>query len=629
MKKLSAILFFLLLTGALHAQKDSLFQLADTSIWLKMHSTYGDIARPSAYFREQKIIHQQALPYRTASLSKMLQEQSALHVRDYGPSGIASLSIRGTSASQNKVVWNDLELNSPMLGQADLSVIPNTFATSVAVRHGNSSQFDGLGALGGSIQMESNHNDTHLLQFFSEYQSLNNISSTLSTAYKTKKWKGKTAILLRNNQNQFRFRNVAVSGSPENKMQQAEVRQIGVQQDFSTNLRNNQSIDFNAFYTQSERQIPPLMSANEMPSQKQDDAMAAAVVRYKKEGRKARFSASAGTVFNQLDFEDPSSGLLTRSSSVGLKNRLRYYRQLSRNTAWISTSYLSVDAAQSEGYTETVSQWSGDVFSGLQSDWKALQLMLGLSPKFLNTFVVVPLPMAGAVWNVANKNRMYLKANAGGNYRFPTLNDRFWFPGGNTALRPESGLSYEAGLKWFALKQEKVNVEGEFTAFRGEINNWIQWQPSSGGFWEARNVRKVLHEGFEGSLNYRLKAFKLDFNGSVNYSFVRSIDQQTEKQLVYIPEHSLSQSHSLNYLSHSVNFMYRYVGLRYTSSANDWFLPAYDVLNVGYSKKWNTKKHLLELGVFVNNIFDKRFMDIAWRAQPGRYFSAQVVYCLK
>jgi iron complex outermembrane receptor protein len=625
--KRSALAFvcFVSALGA-KAQVDTNAAKVETLIILKEHTTYGNVARPSRFYKEQKVEQQSAMPYRTAGLAKMLQEQTSLHVRDYGPSGIASLSIRGTSPSQNKVVWNDLELNSPMLGQADLSVIPNAFATSVSVKHGNSSQFDGLGALGGSIQMESTSNDSQRFQFLAEYQSLENLSVAASSNYKVQKWKAKTALILRHNENRFQFRNVAVSGSPENEMQQAKVQQLGVQQDFSIRLKNNQTLDVNAFYTQSERQVPPLMSANEMTAQKQDDAIGALVVRYKREGRKARFSTSGGAVFNRLDFENPASNLLTRSTSIGLKNRMRYYRQLSRNTAWISTSYVSVDGAQSEGYTETVSQLSGDVFSGLQSEWKALQIMLGLSPKFLNSFVVMPLPLAGLVWNVASKNRIFLKSNFGGNYRFPTLNDRFWFPGGNANLRPESGLSYEAGVKWVALKQEKVNVEGEFTAFRGEINNWIQWQPTNNGFWQAQNVRKVLHEGFEGSLNYHLKVFKLDFNGNVNYSFVRSIDQQSNKQLVYVPEHSFVKTHSVGYKTHSLTLIYRYVGERFTSSANDWYLPAYDILNVGYSKKWSSSKHFIELGVFVNNIFDKRYMDIAWRAQPGRYVSVQVVF---
>lgn len=40
------------------------------------------------------------------------------------------------------------------------------------------------------------------------------------------------------------------------------------------------------------------------------------------------------------------------------------------------------------------------------------------------------------------------KASITRNYRFPTLNDLYFLPGGNPALNNESGFTYETGLSF-------------------------------------------------------------------------------------------------------------------------------------------------------------------------------------
>lgn len=53
------------------------------------------------------------------------------------------------------------------------------------------------------------------------------------------------------------------------------------------------------------------------------------------------------------------------------------------------------------------------------------------------------------------------KASITRNYRFPTLNDLYFLPGGNPALNNESGFTYETGLS-FSVDKDNVYTLSRF-----------------------------------------------------------------------------------------------------------------------------------------------------------------------
>lgn len=48
-------------------------------------------------------------------------------------------------------------------------------------------------------------------------------------------------------------------------------------------------------------------------------------------------------------------------------------------------------------------------------------------------------------WLASKRGNVVLKASAARNYRYPTLNDLYFQPGGNPDLRPEQGWTFDAG----------------------------------------------------------------------------------------------------------------------------------------------------------------------------------------
>lgn len=70
------------------------------------------------------------------SLGEVLQQETGLFLRQYGPGMLASLSMRGTSAGHNALFWNGLPVNSPSLGQADYSIFPVGGFDAVNIHYG-------------------------------------------------------------------------------------------------------------------------------------------------------------------------------------------------------------------------------------------------------------------------------------------------------------------------------------------------------------------------------------------------------------------------------------------------------------------------------------------------------------
>lgn len=80
------------------------------------------------------------------------------------------------------------------------------------------------------------------------------------------------------------------------------------------------------------------------------------------------------------------------------------------------------------------------------------------------------------------------------NYRFPTLNDLYFQPGGNPDLQPEHGFTYDGGVSFAFAKEGRYAVHGEATWFDSYIDDWILWIPLGGkqDFWTPKNLKKYM-----------------------------------------------------------------------------------------------------------------------------------------
>lgn len=80
---------------------------------------------------------------------------------------------------------------------------------------------------------------------------------------------------------------------------------------------------------------------------------------------------------------------------------------------------------------------------------------------------------------ISPKGNVMLKASVSRNYRFPTLNDLYFLPGGNPNLRNEHGFSYDAGVSFEVGKENAYKLNGGVNWFDSYIDDWIIWLPTT------------------------------------------------------------------------------------------------------------------------------------------------------
>lgn len=66
----------------------------------------------------------------SVNLSELLAASSPVFVKSYGPGGMATAHFRGTAASHSRIVWNGLNLNSPMRGLPTFHCFPSISSTA-------------------------------------------------------------------------------------------------------------------------------------------------------------------------------------------------------------------------------------------------------------------------------------------------------------------------------------------------------------------------------------------------------------------------------------------------------------------------------------------------------------------
>ena len=91
----------------------------------------------------------------TSTLAEQLTREGGLFIKSYGPGSLSTLSLRGSNASQTAVLWNGINICSPMLGLFDLGLIPTFLVDEAIIQYGGSGAEQGSAAIGGAIHLNS------------------------------------------------------------------------------------------------------------------------------------------------------------------------------------------------------------------------------------------------------------------------------------------------------------------------------------------------------------------------------------------------------------------------------------------------------------------------------------------
>ena len=285
----------------------------------------------------------------TVRLSELLSQNTPLFIKEYGRGAMATASFRGTAPSHTKVSWNGLELNSPMLGMVDLSLIPVYFTEEVKLLHGSASLTESAGALGGTILLDNraNWNNTFSGKLLSGYGSYGTLDEFVQINLGNRKFQSKSAFFYNASQNDFPFINKLnatldpVTGnysySPA-RNKNGDYKNYGFLQELYLQTGINQNFSLKTWLQHNERSIPQLLTneSNESANiNRQTENALRSVAEYKKFGPKYKWTLySAINVQNSVyRLENKVSGapdqlvMDSNAKILSFANKLSYRHQ--------------------------------------------------------------------------------------------------------------------------------------------------------------------------------------------------------------------------------------------------------------------------------------------------------------
>ncbi len=616
MKSIGLIILTLILWQKTYSQIDTINYKAVEIIENKTPKSYKTTSFDSSAINNSE------------NLSQLLSKNSTVFIKTYGSGSLATVSFRGTGASHTKVQWNGVSLNSPMNGQIDFSLYPTFFFDNAALHHGASGLIDGNGALGGSVIMNNieiynKGFSTSLKQSIGSYNSYTTAGKII---YSNNKWFSETKLYNNVSDNDFDFINVAKIDRPLEIQANSELKQYGIQQAIYRKFKNS-SLGGRIWYFNSNRNLPHTMFINENDENQTDESIRA-LVEWKGLRNNFQYKVSIALVKDELIYDNKIANIYAKNNSYLIDNNIvtKYY--LKKKIALSNKINIKYESATANAFLKKQTRFNNSWLIDVTKNLKKLTI------DFFNRLIIIdndikPIaPSLGIRYQLLKKEQLYIKANAGLNYNYPTFNDLFWNPGGNENLIPEKAQMTEVGLS-YSKSTKRIVLNTEFTTFYSIVDDWIIWQPTEFGFWSPSNLKKVKNRGIEGLLSISIKINKLSIYSKANYAYTEStnlnakndFDSSKNKQLIYVPVHKLNYSLRANYKSFTLIYSYHYTGKRFISTDNNWYLPANFLSNVTVVKKFKiSDKSSLSTSFKINNLFNQDYQSIAWRPMAKRNY---------
>jgi iron complex outermembrane receptor protein len=217
---------------------------------------------------------------------------------------------------------------------------------------------------------------------------------------------------------------------------------------------------------------------------------------------------------------------------------------------------------------------------------------------------------------------MRLQANAQRTYRMPTLNELYYFPGGNSSLRPEQGWSEDAGYV-VHIEKERWTLRQGTSVFNRNIDDWILWL--GGAIWTPHNIASVHSRGAETDSRATYSTGNWRFHIAANTSYVLATttasylpdDGSPGKQIPYTPRYNLRVNAGFTWKRLYLNYNHSYTGYRFiTTDESAWLLP-YATGNVQASYTTSVYKHNIHLNAQCSNIWNVQYSVAGFRPMPG------------
>lgn len=555
------------------------------------------------------------------------------YLKQYGPGGSAGFNLRGSTAQQNLALWNGLPINNPALGIFDVSLLPAYFIDEASIFPGEQCSVSGSGSSGGLLKLNSKINVGSPTELEGGFliSSVFQKATFLKFITRQQKFLTDTRFVFDNNENRFSVYQDEVSGQ-KTIINNAGFRQLAVQHKNILVVSEKSQLELNCLFGKTNRNLPTANITTYGQAQKEDIQLKLSA-QYVQKIKTGQYRAFIGYGGDQLNY----SNLLQEFYSIVNSNMLVFEaeRKILMNSwlvsAGINSSFSMVNSVNHFGKKQ-INRSGVNIL--LKKSIHKFTASAGGRLELLNQKQWIPVGFVGIRFSPIKV--LHVKGQIGNAFRNPTLNDLYWNPGGNPNLKPETGLSGEAGTELY-FQHQKINFIGEYTYFYREMFNQIVWMPGINNIWSPKNISHTKSRGIETKTNllFNLNQHKLNLGITTNYiiaenlSKINSNDEGYKKQLIYVPMYSGGINLDYQFKKSFIGVSGVYQGYRYTSSDNYQFLKPYYLWQGRIGTEIQVRQISLKLIFNVNNITDKNIELTAGYPMPLRNYNFSLFINLK
>lgn len=562
------------------------------------------------------------------TLAGTLNESNGLYFKNYGNDQLSTIAFRGTTASQTAVLWNNIEVSSPTLGQTDFSIWPNYLLSDVTLVSGGVSAGFGTGSIGGAVVLNDkpmDYSDATSLDLLLKHGSFGRSELGAGLLKSSHKFSSQTKVYSKYLDNDFPYQ----VGDSTHHQVNAAVNQQSVGQKLGFKIDKRSTISMDLMAIKNHRQIqPPVGIPN---SQTLSDKAINTALHYLYTGEKFTAHTTLGTIYQDQRYVDT---VQIKTVQHAWRNEIELTP--SNNLQIKPGVVVNQFEAQSDVFAKNVVEYRSDLYCALNIDlWHHTKLSANLRQGIYDNRFAPFSPSVGLLSTLYRdqKIKVNTRINGAKSYRVPTLNDRYWRPNDNPNVRPESGYNAELGID-FALTHQDQTLELSATHYRSWIHDMIVWM-STGSYFSPNNLRDVNINGLETSLNYDYQFGPMILQMSGQYSYTAStiqnglsaaVDLGKGNQLPYIPFHAFGSELSVQLPRWSMQSSYHYTGLRFHSISNSERdeIEGFGLVNLLASMEFKTTFYQARIGVEIKNALDTSYQNYLNYAQPGRNYAINI-----
>ena len=534
----------------------------------------------------------------------------------------------------------------PTLGQNDFALLPVGAATQVSILPGPAAALYGSGAVGGAVLLDATPNWRRGASGSVQVDagSFGLFGSSLEARAATPAVAVRLAASYREAQNSYSYTRQEAAGPVRHTLRNAALRhQWSISPDVAWRLGESGELTAAAWLTDVDRQIQSGVGITGSQAEERDQSRRVVLV-YRYVAARRQWAVRGAWFEDILNYRDGGASSNSRvrttqaqaehTSGLGARGSLRLGAEAQHFAALVG-GYGTAGVAETRAAGFALFRFDPRPGLRLTANVRQAVLPAGLAPLT---------PTAGLEWDLFSTvidslrggagQQLTAKASAARSYRAPTLNERYWLPGGNPNLRPELGFGHEVGLQHHLVDIHGTALTTELTYFRQDVDDWVQWLPSAGtGIWSPRNLRRVRSQGLEASTALRRSVGR--YTGAVQLAYHFTHTRKTRGtaadsdpvgvQLAFVPLHQASLSTDHRWQDWLLSTTFVFTSFRYINASGTDFLPGTGLLGatLGRTLRGPSGTSLLLL-LQATNLFNQAFDSYPGRPAPPRAFGASL-----